>query len=528
MRSLMPMRRLMAALLVGTGLVLSAGASAESVLKVVPQADLRTLDPVAVTVNLVRVHGLQVYETLFAWDSKFRPQPLMIESYETTPDRLTYAFTLRSGLTFHDGQAVEAKDVVASLGRWMKRDAMGRRLAAMTANLAVTDARRFTLTLKEPYPFVEFSLGSPSGQPPVIMREKDGLSDPFVSVAESVGSGPFRFVKEEWAPGAKVVYEKFKDYKPRTEATDGLAGARLVKVDRMEWISLPDPATAANALIRGEVDYMEYPAPDVLPLLKQSKDIVIKAVSPLNSQAYLSINNLHPPFDNMKARQALAAMVDQTEFLMAAIGDPSMFQTCRAFFTCGSPYATEVGMEPYQKPNRELARKLLAESGYKGEKVYVLSTTEIAVPKAMAMVAAEQMKSIGLNVELMLFDWGTTVTRWGKKDPPATGGWNIFVAGAAPTVAFHPLTNFYVDTVCTKTNVNGWPCDEEAVKLRDRLLRASDEGERKTALEAFHRRLAEVQPYVPVGEYKVPQAWRTSVQGVLFTPAVVYWNISKS
>src|SRR5262249_32664688 len=161
--------------------VIAGDAAAQSVLRVVPQADLRTLDPVAVTVNLVRVHGLQVYETLFAWDSKFQPKPLMLESYQKSPDGLTYAFTLRAGLKFHDGQPVASKDVVASPNRWMKRDAMGRRLATVTASLTANDDRKFTLVLKEPYPFVEFSLGSPSGQPPVIMREKDGLSDPFVS-----------------------------------------------------------------------------------------------------------------------------------------------------------------------------------------------------------------------------------------------------------------------------------------------------------------------------------------------------------
>ena len=526
MRSLMP-SCLLATLLLGTTLAAAGVASAQTVLRVVPEADLRVLDPVAVTVNLTRIHGIQIYESLFAWNDKFEPQPMMIESYDKAPNGLSYTFTLRAGLKFHDGSTVTTKDVVASLNRWMKRDAMGRRMAAAGATFEAKDDRVLGLTLKESFGFVEFSLGSGVGQLPIIMREKEAMTDPNSPVTEPIGSGPWKFNKAEWAPGSKTVYDKFADYKPRTEPASGLAGAKLVKVDRMEWIVLPDNTTAANSLIRNEVDMLQQPASDTLPILKQSKDVIIRSAVLLDSQAWIRPNHLFPPFNNVKARQALALAVSQEDFMMAFVGDRERFKECYAFFTCGGPFGTEVGSEAYRKPDPARARQLLAESGYKGEKVYMLASNETALSRMMFPVAVEHMKAVGFNVEVMNFDWGATIARWIKKDKPGEGGWNLFPAGSPGAVVFHPIGNFYVDLSCTGTNGAGWPCDEEGEKLRLKLIAATDPTERKTVLEAFHKRLWEQLPLIPAGQYESVSAWRTNIEGVLKAPTLAYWNISK-
>ena len=530
MRSLMP-SRLLATLLLGTacwGTALSAGAaSAQNILRVVPEADLRVLDPVAVTVNLTRIHGIQIYESLFAWNDKFEPQPMMIESFDKAANGLSYTFTLRAGLKFHDGSTVTTKDVIASLNRWMKRDAMGRRMAASGAEFTAKDDRVLLLALKQPFAFVEFSLGSGVGQLPVIMREKEAMTDPNTPVTEPIGSGPWKFNKAEWAPGAKTVYDKFADYKPRTEPTSGLAGAKLVKVDRMEWIVLPDNTTAANALGRNEIDFLQQPSSDVLPLLKRMRDVTISTAVLLDSQAWIRPNMLYPPFNNVKARQALALSLSQTDYMMAFVGDSDRFKECYAFFTCGGPFGTEVGSEPYRKPDLARARQLLVESGYKGETVYMLASNETALSRSTFPVAVEQMKSIGFKVEVMNFDWGATIARWIKKDKPGEGGWNLFPAGSPGAVLFHPIGNFYVDLSCGGTNGAGWPCDEEGEKLRLKLLDATDPVERKTLLEAFHRRLWEYLPLIPAGQYQSFSAWRNNIEGVLKAPTLAYWNISK-
>src|SRR5258706_5617400 len=203
---------LIAAALLALCLAIATPALAEQkVLRVIPQADLKVLDTHFNSIQVTKIYALMVYDTLYAWDSHFQPKPQMVESETISPDKLTYTFTLRPGLKFHDGTAVTTRDVIPSLKRWMVRDVMGQKLAQFTSEMKPVDDRTFTLQLKEPFPFVETALAASSGTMPVIMREKEAMTDPFTNVTEAIGSGPFRFARVEWVPGAKVVYEKNPD-----------------------------------------------------------------------------------------------------------------------------------------------------------------------------------------------------------------------------------------------------------------------------------------------------------------------------
>src|SRR5215212_5067117 len=246
----------LAVLLAALGLAgaLPAAAQAEKVLKVVPHADLKVLDPHTNTATITLMHGQMVYDQLFAWNSKLEPKPQMVAHYEISPDRLVYSFTLRPGLKFHDGKPVTTRDVIASLKRWMVRDVLGQAMTPFVEEFKATDDKTFVLRLKQPFAFVETAFAISAGTAPVIMREKDALTDPFKNITEAIGSGPFKFVAAEWNPGAKTVDEKNKDYVPRSDPPDGNTGAKIVKVDRVEWIVLPDPFTKSSAIQRGEVD----------------------------------------------------------------------------------------------------------------------------------------------------------------------------------------------------------------------------------------------------------------------------------
>src|SRR6266513_3657320 len=168
------------------------GASAaDKVLRVVPHADLKVLDPHTNTATITLMHGHMIYDTLFAWDSKLRPKPQMVESYQVSPDRLVYNFTLRPGLKFHDGQPVTTRDVIASLTRWMVLDVLGQAMTHFVEEFVAADDKTFVLRLKEPFGFVETALAISQGTAPVIMREKDALTDPYKSITETIGSGPF-------------------------------------------------------------------------------------------------------------------------------------------------------------------------------------------------------------------------------------------------------------------------------------------------------------------------------------------------
>jgi len=498
--------------------------AADKVLRVVPHADLKVLDPHTNTATITLMHGAMIYDTLFAWDSKLQPKPQMVESYQTSPDRLVYTFTLRPGLKFQDGQPVTTRDVIPSIKRWMVRNTLGQTLAKFVEAIESTDDKTFVIRLKEPFSFVEMALGAFDA---VIMREKDAATDPFKAITETIGSGPFRFVRSEWNPGAKVVYEKNPDYVPRAEPADGLAGGKIVKLDRVEWTILPDPLTKSTALQQGEVDLIDSLPHDQIPIIEHAPGIVLSRVSPIDSYGIIRPNHLYPPFDNPKARQALALAVDQREYASVAFGDQKWWRECWSFFVCGSPNGTEAGSDGYRRQDLARAKRLLAESGYKGEKIVLISTGEIQSIAALGDVTADNLRKIGANVEVAVSDWGTMVARRAKKDPPAQGGWNLFHTTVGGTAMSSPLTSFAINSSCSGDNWFGWPCDEKTEELRSEYIRASDEAPSRAALEALHRHLWEALPDIPVGQYIQPTAWRSNVTGVLQAPLLVFWNVEK-
>jgi peptide/nickel transport system substrate-binding protein len=276
----------------------AAEAQAQKTLKFIAQADLRILDPIATTAYITRNHGYMVYDTLFAMDSKFEIKPQMVDKFTVSADKKTYTFTLRDGLKFHDGAPVRSADVIASLDRWAKRDGLGQKLADATESWSATNDKTFVLKLKKPFAFVLDALGKPSSNVPFIMPERIAKTDAFTNITDPTGSGPFKMLKDEWVPGSKVIYVKNKDYVPRKEAPSWASGGKVVKVDRVEWLYIPDSATAANAISNGEADWWEQMPPDLIPLLAKNKSVKVDNIDPLGSMGMIRFNFLHAPFNN--------------------------------------------------------------------------------------------------------------------------------------------------------------------------------------------------------------------------------------
>ncbi len=512
---------------VGLGALVAQPAVAQNtVLRVVPHADLTLLDPVWSPIVITREYGLMVYEQLFAWDSKLDAKPQMVESWTTSPDGLVWRFVLRDALKFHDGQAVTSADVVASLKRWMGRDLVGTKLGAVATSVDALDPKTFEIKLRKPYPAMLFSLGSGVALLPVIMRAKDVEADPTKPISTAIGSGPFRFNHAARISGALTVFDRNTDYVPRKEAPDGLTGARLAKVDRVEWKVIPDASTAAAALQAGEVDIWEQPALDLLPVLARNPAIKLQKLTELSNTTMLRPNSLHAPFNNPKGRLALAYIVNQRDVMAAGFGDEKYWKACNSFYVCGGPYGSEAGAEGLG-PDLAKAKALLAEAGYKGETLTFTTTTEIAWIGRMAEVIADNMRKAGMNVDLVIADWGTTAARQANKGPVAQGGWDLFATGASGPTMHHPLTNIGTNMACDGKNFAGWPCDEEAERLRQAFLDA-DGASRAAALEKLHLRLAETQPYRVLGQYDQPVALRANVTGLLSSAVIVYWNIGKN
>ncbi len=500
----------------------------QSVLRVVPHADLKNHDPIWTTAYITRNHGYMVYDTLFAMDADLKPQPQMVDSYTVSADGLTYSFKLRDGLAWHDGAPVTAADCVASIQRWGKRDGMGQKLMDFTAKLEATDDRTITLTLKEPYALVLESLGKISSNVPFMMPKRLAETDAFEQVSEVIGSGPFKFVKEEWVPGSKVVYVKNEAYAPRSEPASFAAGGKIAKVDRVEWIYIPDPGTVLNALQNDEVDYWEVPQIDLLAALRDDPNIKVEVKDPLGTQGWLRPNHLHPPFDNPKARQALLHVVKQADYMRSVVGDPDLWMECPAYFMCGTPLESDVGSEALMGQDFEAAKKLLAEAGYKGETIVLMDPTDVPVLHGASLVTAQLLRQAGMKVEVQAMDWSTLTSRRAEKKPVAEGGWNIFHTWSIGADVASPIANIGISGGCVERAWFGWPCDEKLEALRDQFGRETDPVKQKQIGEALQVRAYEVVPYVNYGQWFQPIAFRNTLDGVLISPVPFFWNIGKT
>jgi peptide/nickel transport system substrate-binding protein len=499
---------------------------AARVVRFVPQANLTSPDPVWTTANVTRNHAYMVWDTLYGLSTDLRPSPQMCAGHDMSEDGLTWRFTLRDGLLFHDGEPVRATDCIASLARWSKRDTFGQLLAARLANMTVLDDRRFQLQLTRPFPILIRAIAANNC---FMMPERIARTDPFKQIDEIVGSGPFRFVRDEWVAGSRAVYARFDRYQPREEAPDFTAGGKSVKVDRVEWNVMPDPATASAALQSGEVDWLEQPLIDLLPLLRRNPNIRVETLDPFGVVGVVVFNHLHPPFDNVKLRRALLPAIDQTEYVAAVMGNESTTaKTGVGVFTVGSPLANTSGLDVLTGPRDvALARKLVAESGYRGESVVLLSPSDYASLQAVAQVTRDVFQRVGLNVDYVSTDWGTVIARRASKEPVEKGGWSTFVTTADGIGLANPIGN----NMIRGAGANGWfgwPASPRLRALREAWLDASDMAAQVSIAEDIQRTVWDEVPYIPVGQWSLPVAYRTRLSGIVRSGYPTFWNVAKS
>jgi peptide/nickel transport system substrate-binding protein len=497
-------------------------------LRFIAQSDLRVLDPIWTTAYITRNHGYCVFDNLFAIDAEFAPHPQMIGDYSVSPDQLTYQFKLRDGLGFHDGSPVRGADCVASVKRWMARDGHGQAMASVLDEMKPDGDKGLTIKLKEPFSLLLDGLAKVSSLALFVMPERLANTDPFTQVTEMVGSGPFKFVKEEFEPGHRVVYVKNTDYVPRKEPPSWASGGKVAKVDRVEWLYIPDAMTKVAALNAGEADWWENPPSDVIPVLTANPDITVARVDPLASPIMVKFNHLLPPFDNPKMRQAILAVTDQSDYLAALAGDKKNWELCPSFFTCGTPMANDAGSAALTgKRDFDKAKKLVAEAGYKGEKIVVMDAVDQPVAHSQALVVVDAMKNLGLNVELQAMDWGTLVTRRASMEPIDKGGWNIFATGWVGADLLDPVESLPLRTNGKKGHF-GWPSDDRMEALRAQWVKATTLDERKKLAAAIQERAFEVVPYLPTGQWKPNTAYHKNLKGLLQAPAYLMWNVEKT
>jgi peptide/nickel transport system substrate-binding protein len=507
---------------------LSQGASART-LRFVPQANLANFDPIWGTQYVVRNAAALVWDTLYGIDASLQPQRQMVESEDLSDDGLVWTFKLRSGLKFHDGEPVLAKDVVASLTRWSARDPMGLMIKAIQNDLTAVDDKTVRWSLKQPYPKMLLALAKNNSPCAFVMPERIAQTDPFKQITDYVGSGPMKFAKSEWVPGAKAVFEKFTDYVPRQEKGSWLAGGKQMLIDRVEWVVIPDPATAAAALQNGEVDWWENPISDLVPLLKKNKNVAVDIADPLGNIGVFRMNHLYPPFNNVKARRAVLAALNQEDYMRAVVGDDTaLWKTLPGFFTPDTPLYSEEGGEILKgKRDFTLVKKLLAEAGYAGEPITVVVAQDQPITKSQGDVTADLLKQMGMNVDFVATDWGTVGSRRALKTPPAQGGWHIFHTWHAGADCLNPAAYSGIRGNGDKAWW-GWPTSAPVEKEVTSWFDAKNLDEEKAAVGRLNKAAMEDVIYAPTGFFLGYTAWRKNVTGIAKGPLPFFWGVSKT
>ncbi|WP_369127894.1 ABC transporter substrate-binding protein [Paracraurococcus ruber] len=517
-------------LLLGGAAMLGAGIAAPALgqpaaartLRFVPHANLASIDPVWTTAWIVRNHAYLVYDQLYGMDEQFNIRPQMVEGHAVEDNGLRWTFTLREGLRFHDGEPVRARDCTASIARWARRDALGQKLTSLTAEMKPLDDRRFEIRLTKPFPLLLHAFGKVTTPCLFIMPERVAQTDAFQQITDATGSGPYRFLRDQFVPGSRAAYERFAGYQPRPDGAPSMtAGAKQVHFDRVEWHILPDPATASAALTAGEVDWWETPTADLLPLLRRNRNVAVDILDFMGLFSTLRPNHLVPPFNNPGVRRAVLAAITPGDIMKAVMGtDPDLVRLQPVgVFSPSSPLASDAGMGAFAQ-SIERGRELLRQSGYNGERLSLLAATDIPTLSNAAMVVGDVLRRIGINLDYVATDWGTVVQRRNSREAPERGGWSGFVTNFSGFDFWDPAAHNPLRGNGEQGWV-GWASSAEIEQLRDAWFEAPD----LAAQQGLARRIQEAAltrdvPYIPLGQFFQPAAWRRSVTGLMKGPPV--------
>ena len=497
----------------------------ESVLKIIPHADLKNLDPIWTTAYISRNHGYMIYDTLFAMDESFTPQPQMVDTWTQSDDGMNWSFTLRDGLNWHNGEPVTAADCVASLERWGKRDGMGQALMKHMGSMTAIDDKTFEMKLAKPFGLVLESIGKISSNVPFMMPASVAATDAFEQISDFTGSGPFMFNKDEWVPGSKVVYKKYEGYNPRSEPASAASGGKLALVDAVEWTYFPDQMTAMNALMAGEVDYFESPANDLAPMMAANPDITVEVNDPLGNIGFLRFNHVQPPFDNVAIRRAALMAVKQEDYLAGAVGDQAYWSTCYSVFPCGTPMATDINNDIIQVADTAKAAAALKAAGYDGTPVIIMQPTDVPVLSAFSLITAQKLRDAGMTVEVQAMDWSTLTSRRAKRDPVSEGGWNIFHTWWIGADIMDPTSIAFSGN--PDAGWFGWPDDPVSEEARMAFFSAGSMDEKRSLSSTVQNQAWENAFSGHLGQFFSPVAYRNNVKGLIKSPVQFFWNMSK-
>jgi peptide/nickel transport system substrate-binding protein len=417
----------------------------------------------------------------------------------TSADGLVYTIKLRRGVKFHNGKEMSSEDVVASLNRWGGYATQAKALWASVSEVRAVDRYTVELRLKEKSGIVLISLANSNNFGAIYPKEIAEKYPTPAKVTEYVGTGPYRFV--EWKPDSHIRMARFDGYAARTEPASGWGGQKVAWADELRWIPMPDVATRVAVLESGEVEFADDLQADAYGRIKENAKLRPIIVKPYTWPMFV-FNKKEGLMTNQKLRQALQAILDVEPAMKAAAGNPLFYRLdgSLAFQELKGWHST-AGTERWNEHNRDKAKKLLQEAGYKGEPVRFMATKEYAWMYNMALITKQQFEEVGVNVDLQVVDWATLVQR--RNNPQM---YDIFTTGMSfvPDPTQHPYL---------RCDWPGWTCDDEIQKRMDVIRRESDPKKRQAVWEEVQKLFYEKVPVLRYGDLFGFRAMSASLKG---------------
>ncbi|MSQ08532.1 MAG: hypothetical protein EXR44_04460 [Dehalococcoidia bacterium] len=483
-------------------------------LKIAASGSVQSFDPNWTTASGTHNVTYSIQELLLAHTEQYALGKQLAESWISSGDGKTWTFRIRSGVKFHDGTPLTTKQVIATLNRQKDAAAVFKLVQAQfgtpvfTDYVKVVDDLTFTINLKEPTGLVPFGLGPQNFQPLIQSEAWSAVPQKETAKGDPIGTGPYKF--EKWTPGDRWSMVRFADYKASPEKTDGAAGRQTAYLDRVEYIEIPDQTTRVAALEAGEVDMaQEFPADLAVRLEKNTK---IQLVSMAPNRLLGHFNHLKPPFNNVEARRAFIQAYDNEKALLLAAGNKNSYRLCPSLMQCGTDWESSAGAAGnyYAKKTAESKAKIAA-LGMAGMKVRLMDPTDRQPAHAAAQVSREVLADIGFNVEFLVMDWATMVTR--RADPEL---WEFFHTWSGSSVRTGPVGHLAFGEI----QYNGWFNKYQDVpgKGRDsltKLAKETDVAKQKQIMDDFQAYFYEDAIFLQVGEFFSRWAARADMRGIV-------------
>jgi peptide/nickel transport system substrate-binding protein len=450
-----------------------------------------------------------IYETLFTYDRDFNPVPMLAESFAVSDGGRLYTISLRKGVRFHNGKEMTSADVVPSLQRWGKMSTSGKAIWKSVEAVEAKDPATVVIHLKEPSGSLVYGLAMPNNSAAIYPKEVIAAAGDG-QVKEYIGTGPYRFVEHK--PDRHIRLARFKDYAARPEPANGYGGKRVAYFDEILFIPAPDVASRLAGVETGEYHFVHQVKQDQYDRVKGNPALEPSIPRPYGWVTAVP-NHKQGIMASKKVRQAVQAALDLEPIMAAGMGNKNFYRLDGAlFYPEQAAWHSQVGVTGFNQRNKDKARRLLQEAGYKGEPVRWITTKEYEWMYNTALVASKQLEEAGLKMDLQVLDWATLVQRRNKPEL-----WDLFSTG----FGFTPDPALATALQC---NWPGWWCNEDKERLVADLIRETDPRKRKAMVERIQAIFYEDVGRLKLGDYFTLDIVRKDVRGFRSGPFLFFWN----